>query len=304
VSDDGTNDGRLVMVRTPAEVVYEVSKPLDSADDAHDFSLRPGDVVGFWMSLSVFTPTEHVDTAYPFFVPSAPGMADLRIVGPTPQDTTPPTIASSISPAPNASGWNSEPTTVSWTVADAESGVASSSGCGPTLITSDTAATATTCSATNGAGLSATSSVTVRLDATPPLVTLDGNAGTYDVDDNVQIDCTASDALSGLATPTDCGSVSGPAYTFPIGASIHERTATDLAGNTTTAAATFTVVVTTDGTCELATSFVANQGIATSLCKKLETGSYDAFRNELRALTGNAISPHDAETLLALVSAL
>ena len=303
----GTSDGHVVTVRTADEVVYEISKPLDNADNAHDFSLRAGDVVGFWLDLVVFTPTEFLETTYPTFGPSPSLMADLRIVGatpPPPADTTAPAINPSISPAPNANGWNNGPTTISWTVADAESGIATSSGCGPTTVSADTAAATSTCTATNGAGLSASANATVRLDATAPVIAFDGNAGTYQIDQIVEIGCTASDALSGLMTSSDCGSISGPAYAFPIGTSTYVRGATDRAGNTTSASTSISVAVTAASLCGLTTSFVLKDGVANSLCKKLEAGSYDAYRNELEAQTDKAITPHDAEILLALVTRL
>ncbi len=302
----GTSDGHVVTVRTADEVVYEVSKPLDSADDAHDFSLRAGDIVGFWLGVVVFTP-DFQETTYPVSGPSPSLMADLRIVGSTPPplaDTTAPTINSSISPAPNANGWNNGPTTVSWTVADPESDIATSSGCGPTTLSNDTAATTSTCAATNGAGLSATASATVRLDATAPLIAFDGNAATYQVDQIVDIHCTASDALSGLATSSDCGSISGPAYAFPIGTSTYLRGATDRAGNATSASTSFTVDVTAASLCSLTASFVSNDGVAASLCKKLDAGAYPAFRHELEAQTGKAIPSPYAAILLALVTRL
>ena len=58
--------------------------------------------------------------------------------------------------------------TVSWDVSDPESGIASSSGCDPTTISDDTAGITLTCSATNGARLSNSGSVTIKRDATAP----------------------------------------------------------------------------------------------------------------------------------------
>lgn len=306
LSGGGTNDGRLVMVRTADEVVYEISKPLDSPDDAHDFSLRGGDIVGFWLDLVVFTP-DFFETTYPFFGPTPSLMADLRIVGatpPPPTDTTAPTITSSISPASNTNGWNNGPTTISWIVADPESGIASSSGCEPTIVNVETAAATSTCGATNGAGLSASANATVRLDTTGPVIAFGGNAGTYQVDQTVDIRCTASDALSGLATLSDCGGISGPAYAFPIGSSSYLRSATDRAGNTTSASTSITVVVTVASLCNLTASLIPNDGVANSLCKKLEAGAYNAYRSELEAQAGKAIPSSDAAILLSLATRL
>ncbi len=85
-------------------------------------------------------------------------------------DTTPPIIVPSVTPMPNPAGWNQTNVTVSWSVTDPESGIASSSGCGTTTLTAETAGTALTCSATNGAGLSNSVSVTIKIDKTPPSI--------------------------------------------------------------------------------------------------------------------------------------
>jgi predicted extracellular nuclease len=47
-----------------------------------------------------------------------------------------------------------------------------------------------------------------------------------------------------------------------------------------------------------------NDGIANSLCVKLRHGSYGAYRNELRAQSGKALSANDAETLRAFSAEL
>ncbi len=83
-------------------------------------------------------------------------------------DGSPPAIEAMLSPEPNATGWHNADVTLSWTVTDPESGIVSSSGCTTRQITDQTTGTTFTCSATNGAGLSATKSVMVRLDKTPP----------------------------------------------------------------------------------------------------------------------------------------
>ena len=89
----------------------------------------------------------------------------------TGKDTTPPVIAPSLSSLPNAFGWHNSAVTVTWTVADPESGIASSTGCQATTLSDENPSTTLTCSATNAAGLSATRSITVRIDKTPPAIT-------------------------------------------------------------------------------------------------------------------------------------
>lgn len=84
-------------------------------------------------------------------------------------DDTPPVIVASLSAMPNAAGWHNEPVTVTWSVTDPESDITLSSGC-DTVTVGETAGTTVTCSATNGAGLVASESVTLTIDLTPPAV--------------------------------------------------------------------------------------------------------------------------------------
>src|SRR4029077_19600546 len=100
----------------------------------------------------------------------------------------------------------------------------------------------------------------ISSDRTAPTVTYTGNAGTYTVDQTISITCSASDALSGLATNT-CANISGPAYAF-LGTNTYRATATDVAGNSTTATTTFTVGATNDSLCALAKQLVTNAGVA------------------------------------------
>jgi hypothetical protein len=170
-------------------------------------------------------------------------------------DTTPPQISSSIDPPPNANGWNRSSATIAWTVADAESGIASTSGCDTQTIATETSGTTLTCVAQNGAGLTASASVTIKLDQTPPVITFSGYNGAYTVDQQITITCGAADALSGIASSI-CPNVSGPAYTFPLGPNSVTASATDYAGNMSVATAVFTVSVSPDSLCSLTRQFV------------------------------------------------
>jgi hypothetical protein len=254
------------------------------------------------MSVSAFSPDPFAwaETTYPFFVPSPSLMADIKIVG---LDRTAPVITATVDPVPNAIGWTNAPTTVTWNVTDPESGIASSTGCLGETVGDETAGRTITCGATNNAGLAATSSVTVRLDATAPSIVFAGNSGRYEIDEVVDISCTASDGLSQLATPADCGAIQGPAYTFTDPTNL-VRSATDRAGNTATAAPNLSIVVSSDGLCRLTRQLVANSGIATSLCEKLEHGAVQAYRNELHALSGTGLAAAVAELLTALSARL
>jgi len=118
-------------------------------------------------------------------------------------DTTPPVILPQITGTLGSNGWYRSSVIVNWSVTDPESGIASSSGCGSTTVTADTAGVTFTCSATNGAGLSASVPVTIKIDKTPPVISGMPAAGCilWPPDQKlVQVAIvTASDALSGLA---------------------------------------------------------------------------------------------------------
>jgi probable HAF family extracellular repeat protein len=113
-------------------------------------------------------------------------------------DTTPPVIMASPSSDPGTTGWYTSTVSVTWSVGDPESGIASSAGCEPVTIAAETAGAALTCSATNGAGLARTETVTIRLDRTPPLVACGAPDDVWHTD-NVTVPCTAGDGVSGLA---------------------------------------------------------------------------------------------------------
>ncbi len=114
-------------------------------------------------------------------------------------DHTPPTIGATITPAANAAGWHNTTATATFTCSDTVSGIAScpqptSTGFdeGSALVLSGTA--------TDLAGLTASTSSTVKVDRTAPAapaVTVDPN--TRSIGDSSAITATSSDALSGLA---------------------------------------------------------------------------------------------------------
>lgn len=85
-------------------------------------------------------------------------------------DLTPPVITPAVNGTRGNGDWFTSPVSVSWQVSDPESGVTGSSGCSPSQLTADTTGVTLTCTAVNGAGLSATASVTIRIDKTPPAI--------------------------------------------------------------------------------------------------------------------------------------
>jgi len=119
-------------------------------------------------------------------------------------DNTPPVIVPTITGTLGSNGWYRSDVSVTWSVTDPESGIASSSGCSPSLLTADTTGVNLTCSATNGVGLSNSVTATIKIDRTAPTLTgsrtpAPNAAGWNNV--NVTVNFVCSDATSGVATP-------------------------------------------------------------------------------------------------------
>ncbi len=117
-------------------------------------------------------------------------------------DITPPLITPLLNPPQNAFGWNSQDVALTWVVSDAESGIFSAIGCNPIDVLTETLGTTFTCSAINHAGLTGSSSVTVRIDKTAPKVieckiTPTANLNGWHSTD-VTVECQFEDALSGI----------------------------------------------------------------------------------------------------------
>ena len=151
-----------------------------------------------------------------------------------PSDATAPVITPTVTGTLGENGWYLSNVTVTWTITDPESSIISSSvtGCSTTNITTETAGTLLTCSATNSAGLTASQSVTIKVDKTPPDASFTrtaANAAGWNKS-AVNVHFTATDNLSGLAGP---GVVDQNITTEGQNQSA-SATFTDLAGNTVT----------------------------------------------------------------------
>ena len=246
-----------------------------------------------------------------------PGIPSLLTYAPAPSDQTPPVVSANISGTLGQNGWYTSNVTVSWNAADPESGVASESGCSTVTLTHDTPGVTYTCTAVNGVGLSTTQSVTVKRDATPPAIGYSGNAGSYTVDQAVNIICSASDATSGLASTT-CANITGAAYSFGVGTSSFSAVATDNAGNSAAASTSFSVIVTAASLGNLTNQWVTKAGVASSLNAKLvaaqqaaqrgdlnaKAGQINAYINQLNAQSGKAVTAAHAAILISLARAL
>jgi hypothetical protein len=185
-------------------------------------------------------------------------------------DKTAPSITASRSSDPNAAGWYNSPVTVSFACSDALSGIASCAA--PVVLGSDGADQSASGDAVDNADNSASASIgNIDIDMTPPVVTLTGG-GTYTIDQTVNVTCSATDALSGIAT-TSCATASGPAYTFSDGTV--SASATDNAGNMGSASIQIDVIVTGSSLCQLTRQFGNNSTIETAACALLNSAQSD-----------------------------
>src|SRR5260370_32943069 len=118
--------------------------------------------------------------------------------------------------------------------------------------------------------LETANSLIIRIDKTPPTVTYNGNLGTYNILGMVNITCTASDNLSGVASTT-CQNIMGPAYNYNPSSNTFSATATDNAGNIGFDSTSLTLVETFADMVHLPERFVTKQGVALSddMCAQL-----------------------------------
>src|SRR5271163_3710716 len=144
---------------------------------------------------------------------------------------TPPTITAVASPASNANGWNNSNVTVTFTCTAGSNAIKTCTS--PVVVSTEGANQVVSGTATDTAGLTATTSVTVSLDKTPPVITAvqspAANANGWN-NSNVTVTFTCSDALSGIAGTCPAPVTVATEGTTPVTGSV-----TDKAGNTASA---------------------------------------------------------------------
>ena len=171
------------------------------------------------------------------------GTASASVVIDVLPDELPPRITATVSPLPNAAGWNASDVTVTFDCLDNESGIESCSD--PVLIDTEGAAQQVDGTAIDRAGNESTTTVAVSLDKTAPSVSLSGPA-TARRSASVPVGAVASDALGlgslrflvdGLEVGEDAEPPFGVNVVVPATAATGstvtvEAIASDLAGNT------------------------------------------------------------------------
>jgi hypothetical protein len=151
-----------------------------------------------------------------------------------------PTVTASRSAPPNTNGWNNTPITVSFTCSDGGSGIATCPA--PVVVNAEGAGQVVSGTAVDKAGNTASVSAMVKLDATPPAVSITSPTdGSVVSSDTITLTGSASDTLSGIATITCNGqpitllsdnTFSNGPYTLVEGLNTFTILAIDAAGNT------------------------------------------------------------------------
>jgi hypothetical protein len=166
-------------------------------------------------------------------------------------DPSAPVITKVVTPeSPDGSnGWYTSDVKVEWTVSDPESpNSIQTTGCVDQNITADQAATTYTCSATSAGGSAPEQSVTIKRDATAPVITDDGRKTQPNADGWYASEAfnkfSASDATSGLADSTKASFEEGTGTQEGSGLTVDSGPVSDNAGNTAaskTSTATYNV---------------------------------------------------------------
>ena len=141
-------------------------------------------------------------------------------------DATPPVVTPNVTGTLGANGWYTGNVTVAFAVNDPDTPVTSTTGCGTVTVSADTPGASFSCTATSAGG-PRTESVTVKRDATVPVVTCPTSPDYAIGQVGAILTASVADATSGTPLPT----VSGPVQTTVAGVGSVTLTATDNAGN-------------------------------------------------------------------------
>lgn len=247
-----------------------------------------------------------------------PNYKVVEIAGPYPfgssssADSTPPVITPTVEGTIGNDNWYTSDVTVSWAVADDESEVTSVTGGDTTVITEDTAGVTLTCEATSAGGTDS-ASVTVKRDATAPVIaiTTPQDGAEYLIGEATEAVWEAADALSGLASAS-AGTIdtsTSEAKTFTV-------LAIDVAGNEAELTCNYYVLSISDMIDRLIAkvkSLNLQKGTENSLIAKLNAAKaslergqentainqLNAFINEVQAQSGKKIVVSDADDLVS-----
>ena len=157
------------------------------------------------------------------------------------RDATAPSISGSASPAPNGNGWNNSDVTVSFSCSDTMSGIASCES--DRILNSEGAGQSATGIAMDNAGNSASVTVSgINIDKTAPTLSPSVSPNPVVLNGSATASPNASDSLSGVAS-SSCD----PVDASSVGTHSVNCSATDNAGNTNFASATYNVIYNWNG---------------------------------------------------------
>jgi len=175
-------------------------------------------------------------------------------------DTVAPTTTALAAPAPNGAGWNSTDVTVSLSAVDEPCGTGvqsitySAAGAQPippttvagssaSVVISQEGVTTVSYNATDVAGnVESTKQVTVRVDKTPPVITITSPAAaTYTLNQVVAAAYSCANPTSGVASCVGTVANGNPIDTSTLGVHSFVVNSADVAGNTSSATVSYTV---------------------------------------------------------------
>lgn len=207
-------------------------------------------------------------------------------------DKTAPTITAAITSGQlGSNGWYTGPVTVTFTCADALSGVATCPD--PRILTANGLNTASGAATDNAGNTASAVLADIRIDQEKPTLTAAGvnvAGGTYVLGSAPAATCTATDSVSGLAS---CAvSVTGGTANG-VGTFNYTATATDNAGNRTVVTGTYTVTYRFDGFLQPINDTAHQVGVSTSIFK---AGSTVPVKFQLKDANGKVVQAAAAPT--------